>query len=915
MNRHRTALSIGMIVGLLALMVMPLVVPQPVMAASVATYSTKDTYLEENLPHYVHGDEYGIAAGGIAGSSAIRGLVHFNLPSVPEDATITDVVIRLYYGANEGGSTAGRTIDAHALRADRNDWTEEYATWASYKRHTAWTTAGCSSTLYDYTTAGSASATVPSSYGWMVWTVTTAVTNAYNDGQTTIGFRIKDRSEDSTKLTVWWAKEYGSLRSQLVVTYTFAPPVVAPTVTTSPAGSIGTTSAVLWSYLDDDGGESCTMRFQYGLTSSYGTTTLWQSGYVTGNQYYRTIVGLSPGTTYHFRGQAANTAGTSSGADVTFATQPNPPSLFTATAGNTEVGLTWTKGTGAVNTMVRFSTSSYPSSPTSGTQVYFNTGTSATHSGLTNGTTYYYSAWSWANDTYSSRVTDTATPTAPAAPTATTNAATAVTANSARLHMNLDSLGGAADADVSIQWYADGAAAWGNETTPTTYYSTGPHYSDIGSLNATTTYHFRAKADSIHGIGYGSSLSFTTGGLSAPTMTTQAATGVGRTGGTINAAVTADGGATVTGWFQWGESEGNLDRETETLSGLITADTYYYGLTGLSSDTTYYFRAAGQNTEGIAYGSTLNFTTSLASAPTVRTDAATPAANQATLKGTVLTDGGVTCDVRFDYGLNTSYGTETPWVTGYNAGQAFSAFVTGLAIDTTYHYRAVIRNEGGTAYGGDATFLTLFTAPTDFVAKPLSHASIALSWVPGGDQTLIRYSSTSFPGDSTEGTQAYFGAGSTTTVSALDSGTTYYFRAWSWREGNVLSDGYADEVSTTLILAPGEDVIPEPTPDTPSGWFAMPSGKAMTNMPFYDEALALADSIQLPRGTFWFILAIGLMVAAGGLSYRLTHKAVVAILVTCVFAAILTALTMMPLWFMVIYLAFGGGITFVSQRV
>ena len=55
MNRHRIVLSIGMIVGLLALMVMPLVVPQPVMAASVATSSTKDTYLEENLPHYVRG--------------------------------------------------------------------------------------------------------------------------------------------------------------------------------------------------------------------------------------------------------------------------------------------------------------------------------------------------------------------------------------------------------------------------------------------------------------------------------------------------------------------------------------------------------------------------------------------------------------------------------------------------------------------------------------------------------------------------------------------------------------------------------------------------------------------------------------------------------------------------------------------
>ena len=915
MNRHRIALSIGMVLGLLALMVMPLVVPQPVMADSATAYSTKDTYLEQNQPHYVHGDEFGFAAGGIAGSTAVRGLVHFTLPTVPSGATITGVSLRLYYGANDGGSTAGRIINVGALWPDRNDWTEEHATWTNYKRQTAWTSAGCTSTLYDYKTTGMAEATVPSSFGWMAWTVTTAVTNAYNDGQTTIGFRVKDRDENSSRLTVWWAKEYGSLQPQLVVTYSYTPPVVAPTVTTQPAGSIGTTSAVLWSYLDSDGGESCTMRFQWGTTSAYGSNTLWQSGYVTGNQYSRTITGLAPGTVYHFRGQAANSAGTSSGADATFATLPNPPSLFTATAGNTEVSLTWTKGTGAVNTMVRFSTSSYPASPTSGTQVYFNTGTTTTHTGLTNGTTYYYSAWSWANNTYSTRVTDAATPTAPAAPTCTTNAATAVTTDAARLHMNLDSLGGAASADVSLQWYEDGATAWGNETTPSTYYSTGPHYSDIGSLNATTLYHFRAKAVSIHGTAYGSSRSFTTDGPSAPTMTTNAATGITRTGGTINAAVTDDGGADVTGWFQWGESEGNLDRTTETLSALITGDTYYYGLTGLSSGTTYFYRAAGENSEGIAYGGTLNFTTSLAAAPTVRTDAATPAANQATLKGTVLTDGGATCEVRFQYGLNASYGTDTPWVSGYSAGQAFNALITGLTVDTTYHYRAQVQNEGGIASGGDATLLTLFAAPTDLVAKPLSQSSIALSWVLGGDQTLIRYSSSSYPADSTSGTQAYFGAGTSTTLSGLDAGTTYYFRAWSWREGNILSGSYADEVATTLIIAPGEDTIVEPTPDTPSSWFAMPTGKALTNIPFYDEALGFADSIQLPRGTFWFILGIGLLIAVGGLSYRITHKAVVAILVTCVFVVILTAFTMMPLWFLIIYLAFGGGITFVSQRV
>lgn len=44
--------------------------------------------------------------------------------------------------------------------------------------------------------------------------------------------------------------------------------------------------------------------------------------------------------------------------------------------------------------MVRRKTGSYPTSPSDGTQVYYDTGTSYNDTGLTAGTTYYYSAWS-----------------------------------------------------------------------------------------------------------------------------------------------------------------------------------------------------------------------------------------------------------------------------------------------------------------------------------------------------------------------------------------------------------------------------------------------------------------------------------------------------------------------------------------
>jgi hypothetical protein len=931
MSKRRVTLNVGMVVGLIALIIMPFVVSQPVFADSVTVTASKDTYLRQDTPSTNYGSATDLRVGGDRwadwgpDSNAHRSLVGFDLPTLPADATIDSVSLQLYYMGNSGTFTGGRTLQAARLHADRLTWAEHQASWTCYQGASpgcdAWTSAGCSASS-DRSTSGATTAVVPGGAlpggsNWMTWDATTMVNYYYDNDLTQASFIITDYNEDNgDMITHFYSRNYGSYQPRLVINYTVPDPVVAPTVSTSSATSVGTTTATLQGSLTADGGESCSTRFQYGTTTAYGTNTAWDSGYVTGNTFTRAISGLAPGTTYHYRAQASNTVGSGSGSDVTFATRPNPPTTFTATAGNTEVDLTWAKGTGADKTMIRRSTSSYPTSPTSGTQVYYNTGTSHTDTGLTNGTTYYYAAWSWANDVYSStRATDTATPSAPAAPTATTNAATAVTNSAARLHMNLDSLGGATEADVNFEYYKEGAAEWGQSTAVSTYYSPGTHYADIAGLDAASVYYFRAKAVSVHGTGYGSSRSFTTGGLSAPTMTTNAATGVTQDTGVIHGAVTADGGASVTVWFQWGYSEGNLAYTTGAAAGYTTGDTFYTSMPPQDPDTTIYFRAMGENSEGSAYGATLNFTTSSPSAPDVRTDTATAAANQATLRATLVADSGVDCSVRFQWGLTNAYGNDTPWVEGYSAGDTISVLITGLDLATEYHFRAQAMNAGGTTSGDDATFTTVFAAPTDFAAKTLNQSTVTLTWVPGGDMTMVRYSTGGYPSTISSGTQAYFGAGASASVSSLDAATTYYFRAWSWREGNVFTETYSDDIATTLAVAPGTDPDPIEPPDTPSRWFAMPSGNAMTNMPFYDEAIGFADSLELPHGTFWFTIAVGLMIIAGGLAYKCTHRAIAAVLVAGGVVIILTLLTMMPLWFLLMYLALGGGSIYVAQRV
>ncbi|MES3030914.1 MAG: hypothetical protein V4697_00705 [Patescibacteria group bacterium] len=108
--------------------------------------------------------------------------------------------------------------------------------------------------------------------------------------------------------------------------------IVAPTITTSSATSLTTTSALLNGSMTDDGYASTTVRgFQYGLTTAYGATTT-ESGTFGVGSFSSTTSGLSSATEYHFRAYSTNSAGTSYGSDATFTTSPNPPTVTSSSA-------------------------------------------------------------------------------------------------------------------------------------------------------------------------------------------------------------------------------------------------------------------------------------------------------------------------------------------------------------------------------------------------------------------------------------------------------------------------------------------------------------------------------------------------------------------------------------------------------
>jgi hypothetical protein len=688
--------------------------------------------------------------------------------------------------------------------------------------------------------------------------------------------------------------------------------ITAPTVVTYGSDSVLETSMRLIGYLSDDGGQTCSVRFEYGLTGSYGSYTSWQSGFTEGNYFYATISGLNKGDLYYFKAVATSSGGTGNGAQDTELTYPSAPTNFTVSPTAAQNALAWSKTSDVQQTLIRHSTTTYPQNTSDGTQTYFNTGTSYSHGSLTNGLTYYYTVWGYATEggltKYSyNAVSGYGMPFATTTATVTTLAATTVGTTSATLNGRLSNLGGYATVDVSFQWYTGGGTWTDHVTTPVTKSATCDFNEPLTGLAAATLHHFRVKATNGAGTVYGADTTFTTGGYSAPTMTTGAASDLTKTTAKLNGTVTTDGGASVTGYFEWGLTTSYGSTST-TVAGLTTGSTMYLNLSELTPGTTYHYRVVGTNSAGTAYGSDVSFVTIAPDLPTVITNAATQVgANSAILNGLLQTDGSSTCEVQFQWfeqGGSWTTATSTGWQTGKISGNAFTFSLGGLTMGKTYYFRAQAKNTTGTASGATQYFATTFTAPTNFDATALTSISVRLTWTKGGDQTYIVMGD-GYPTSRTDGVMVYFGVDSTFIVSSnLVAGKTYYFSAWSWREGDIFSSTYSTALATTPASQQGtEGELPsgEVAPHKPSGWFAAPDYERMSGFPLYGFVNNYADSISMPRGTFWLLQVIVLSIILGIITFFLVGRSFTAGIIVITMTLLLGFLAgLVPLWLVIV---------------
>ncbi len=571
--------------------------------------------------------------------------------------------------------------------------------------------------------------------------------------------------------------------------------------------------------------DSTTVTFQYGLTTSYGTTVTADESPLNGTNdtgVSKFISGLTVDTTYHYRVVATNGINTAYGADMTFYNTVAPYARTETVTNIVNDGATLN---GVVNpkrfddsydTTVKFEyglTNAYGSEVTptvsplsAGVEQFI----SQDISGLTANTTYHYRIV--AESPTGTGTGDDMTFTTSSLPIVTTLGASPVGATNATFNGTVN----ANDDSTNVSFEYGQTDSYGTTVTATPSSVTGTTDTAVSraipGLTPNTTYHFRVVGTNSSGTSSGADQTFTTG-ISPPTVTTNGASAVSGTTANLNGTINAnDNNTTVS--FEYGTTTA-YGKTASGTPGSVNGSTntaVAAGISNLTPGTTYHYRAKGINAGGTIYGADMTFTTTVP--PTVTTGAPSGLnTTEATLNGTV-NDNGQSTTVTFQYGTTTAYGTtttadESPVETGVDT--AVSKSISSLTPGTTYHFRVVGNSINGISNGADMTFFTAApaapTTTTDAATSVTSGGAVLNGTVDANnDSTTVtfEYGTTNAYGTTVTADQSpltgTIATAVTKGISGLSNNTTYHFRVVG-QNGSGTSNG-ADMTFTTNALTP-----------------------------------------------------------------------------------------------------------------
>ncbi len=407
---------------------------------------------------------------------------------------------------------------------------------------------------------------------------------------------------------------------------------MGPLVTTEAVSDVDTDLAILNGSITN--GDATAVSFEYGTTTSYGTTEVGDPATITGDGDFAAIVALDVNTQYHYR--AIITGGSEVGDDVAFwtlAAQPNAPVASNVDITTVDIAIgTDTNPATTQYAIYEFNTDTYVQSDgTLGATEAWHTATewnAITVNGLTDNTEYifYTKARNGANvETTESLDNATITTLEDTSPDITADPLTAfgnvcinttTTENSFGLYgVNLTTDDVVVTAPTG---YTLSTTASGTYTATLTYTADG-----AGELLEEVFVRFTPTVVQ----SYNDNITITGGGLAtsvtvsvsgsgintAATVSTSAASDVTINSATLGGNVTAEGCNIVTAR---GVVIGTSANPTIGGGGVTDyaaasggSGTYTVSATGLSSNTQYYARSYATSTSGTAYGSDVTFTT------------------------------------------------------------------------------------------------------------------------------------------------------------------------------------------------------------------------------------------------------------------------------------------------------------------
>ena len=440
---------------------------------------------------------------------------------------------------------------------------------------------------------------------------------------------------------------YGTAKS---FTTTSSTPSPTFTATTNEPSFVGYTTARLSGSFDI---KNATKSYDVGFfistnsvpssTNTLGTykTTLSAANY--SETLERVVSGLVENTKYYYRAYVLYDGSYHYGSTKSFTTKVSTTTTINATTNDaTSIGQTTATLNGSFNIQnasksydVGFfiSTNSVPTADnalknykSTFSDTNYSGNRTASVTGLTAGTKYYFRAYVLYDGEYYYGATKSFTTTNPTPQftyTVTTKDATNIGQTIATLNAAIVVQNASKSFEIGFFYCTSGTPSASNKignpkkTITTSSYDNTP-YADLTGLTANKTYYFRAYVLYDGEYYYGATKSFTTTNPTPQftyTITTKDATNIGQTTATLNAAIVVQNASKSfeIGFFYCTSGTPSASNKIGNPKKTITTSSYnntpYADLTGLTANKTYYFRAYVLYDGEYHYGATKSFTT------------------------------------------------------------------------------------------------------------------------------------------------------------------------------------------------------------------------------------------------------------------------------------------------------------------